>query len=333
MRRALLAAALAIAMLASAALAEVYEGTTVAAAYLPVEAAASGTLQTLCAANGSAVSAGDLLGAVSTTKVFASQDGVIARIYAAEGDSAEDGALDIYPMEQFQIYCTVDGAYETAEDMLVHSGENVYIRCTTDGSHRGTGVITQIDSDEYRVLATGGEFYVGETVYLYRDADYSKDQRIGIGTVVTNDVQSYSAIGTIVQMHVTEGEYVERGELLFEYADSDTTALSAPADGIIAVIVAAQGDRVEKGAALMQIAPYDQIYVEIQVAEVDIGNAQAGDSVEMIYNADAAEEAVSGTIERISRIAENNAYAVLIRPDDAPCTLLGATVSVRLTDA
>ena len=174
---------------------------------------------------------------------------------------------------------------------------------------------------------------MGETVYLYRDADYSKDQRIGIGTIVTNDVQSYSAIGTIVQMHVTEGEYVERGELLFEYADSDTTALSAPADGIIAEIAAAQGDRVEKGAALMQIAPYDQIYVEIQVAEADIGNAQAGDSVEMIYNADAAEETVSGTIERISRIAENNAYAVLIRPDDAPCTLLGATVSVRLTDA
>ena len=98
-------------------------------------------------------------------------------------------------------------------------------------------------------------------------------------------------------------------------------------------ITAAQGDRVEKGAALMQIAPYDQIYVEIQVAEADIGNAQAGDSVEMIYSADAAEETVSGTIERISRIAENNAYAVLIRPDDAPFLLLGATVSVRLTDA
>ena len=331
MRRALLAAMLAIAMLASAALAEVYEGKTVAAAYLPVEAAASGTLQTLCAVNGSAAAAGDLLGAVSTTKVFAAQDGTVARIYASEGDTAEDGALDIYPLEQFQIYCTVDGAYAAAEDMLVHSGESVYIRCTTDGSHRGTGVITQIDADEYRVLATGGEFYVGETVYLYRDADYSKDQRIGIGTVVTNDAQTYSASGTIVRMHVTEGEYVERGELLFEYADSDTTALSAPADGIVAEIAAAQGDRVEKGAAVMQIAPYDQIYVEIQVDETAVGAMQTGDAVELVYTADAAEETVSGTIARISRIAENDAYTVMIRPDDAPCTLLGATVSVRLT--
>lgn len=331
MRRALLAAMLAIAMLASAALAEVYEGKTVAAAYLPVEAAASGTLQTLCAVNGSAAAAGDLLGAVSTTKVFAAQDGTVARIYASEGDTAEDGALDIYPLEQFQIYCTVDGAYAAAEDMLVHSGESVYIRCTTDGSHRGTGVITQIDADEYRVLATGGEFYVGETVYLYRDADYSKDQRIGIGTVVTNDAQTYSASGTIVQMYVTEGEYVERGELLFEYADSDTTALSAPADGIVAEIAAAQGDRVEKGAAVMQIAPYDQIYVEIQVDETAVGAMQTGDAVELVYTADAAEETVSGTIARISRIAENDAYTVMIRPDDAPCTLLGATVSVRLT--
>ena len=332
MRKALLAAALAIAMLASAALAEVYEGKIVAAAYLPVEAPASGTLQTLCAANGSAVTAGDTLGTVSTTKVFASQDGIIARIYAAEGDSAEDGALDIYPMEQFQIYCTVDGAYAAAEDMLVHSGESVYIRCTTDGTHRGTGVITQIDSDEYRVLATGGEFYVGETVYLYRDADCSRDQRIGIGTVITNDVQVYSASGTIVRMHVTEGEYVERGELLFEYANSDTITLSAPADGIIAETAAAQGDRVEKGAAILQIAPYDQIYVEIQVAETEIGAMHTGNSVELIYAADATEEAISGTIARISRIAENDAYAVLIRPDNAPFQLLGATVSVRLAD-
>ena len=332
MRKALLAAALAIAMLASAALAEVYEGKIVAAAYLPVEAPASGTLQTLCAANGSAVTAGDTLGTVSTTKVFASQDGIIARIYAAEGDSAEDGALDIYPMEQFQIYCTVDGAYAAAEDMLVHSGESVYIRCTTDGTHRGTGVITQIDSDEYRVLATGGEFYVGETVYLYRDADCSRDQRIGIGTVITNDVQVYSASGTIVRMHVTEGEYVERGELLFEYADSDTITLSAPADGIIAETAAAQGDRVEKGAAILRIAPYDQIYVEIQVAETEIGAMHTGNSVELIYAADATEEAISGTIARISRIAENDAYTVLIRPDNAPFQLLGATVSVRLAD-
>ena len=101
---------------------------------------------------------------------------------------------------------------------------------------------------------------------------------------------------------------------------------------LVASTAAAQGDRVEKGAAILQIAPYDQIYVEIQVAETEIGAMHTGNSVELIYAADATEEAISGTIARISRIAENDAYAVLIRPDNAPFQLLGATVSVRLAD-
>ena len=88
----------------------------------------------------------------------------------------------------------------------------------------------------------------------------------------------------------------------------------------------------EKGAAVMQIAPYDQIYVEIWVDETAVGAMQTGDAVELVYTADAAEETVSGTIARISRIAENDTYAVLIQPDDAPDQLLGATVSVRLAD-
>lgn len=332
MRKALLAGVLAVMVLTSTALAEVYEGTTVAASSLQVEAAASGILRELSAETGSAVSEGEVLADISTTKVFAAQDGTVARIHASEGESADDTILEVYPLEQYEIYCTVENAYQSAESTLVHGGESVYIKCMADGTHRGTGVITQIDAEEYRVLATGGEFYVGETVYLYRDEDFSSKQRIGIGTVITSEVQSYAADGMIIRMHVEEGEYIERGELLFEYADADETASVADADGIVTEIFAGKGELVEKGETLMTLVPYDQILVEIQVSEATAGTIREGGKAELVYSMDPTETPVTGTIISISYIAEDELYAVRILPDTSRYKRLGLTVTVRFED-
>ena len=330
MRKALLACVLSVWMLTNTALAEVYEGTTVAASSTEVEAAASGILREMNVFAGSIVSEGDVLGDISTTKVFASQDGTVARIHVSEGDSSEGTVMEIAPVEQYLIYCTADEAYESAESMLVHSGERVFIKCTSDGTHRGAGLITEIDDAEYRVLATGGEFYVGETVYLYRDSEFTSKQRVGIGTVVGSDVESYDAEGTMIRLHVAEGEYVERGELLFEYADSEETQMKAETDGVITEIFVQQGARVEKGEKLMSLAAYDEICVEIKVDEAAAGRINKGDAAQLIYADDLTETPVMGTVESVAHIAEAEMYAVRIRPDDASGIRLGMTVTVRI---
>lgn len=334
MRRALRFGLLAaMAMIMPSALAEVYTGSTIALSAITVEAETDGILTGVYAQAGSIVQAGDALAAIATEKVFAAQDGVVARIHADAGDYCDSTVMEINPMAQYQIYCTVDQAYASADTMLVHSGEMVYIKCTADGSHRGTGVITQIDGSEYRVLATGGEFYVGETVYLYRDSEFSKKQRIGIGTVVQNDVQAYAAEGTIVRMHVSEGEYIERGELLFEYAASDQTVQLAAADGIVTEAFAAQGDFVAAGDALMEIVSADQIYVRIQVDEESAAQISAGDPAELVYRMDPTETALAGTVARVSYIAEDDTYAIDIRPAETAQLRLGLTVDVYLAEA
>ena len=227
MRKKVLAGVLAMIMLAPAALADVYEGKTVAASSVSVEVEAGGILESLDVMLGETVAEGDVIGSVRATKVFATQDGTVALLNVSEGDSVDGTVLEIMPVETYQIYCTVDNAYQSCESTLVHSGERVYLKCTANGTHRGVGVITKIENDEYRVLAIGGEFYVGETVYLYRDEDFSTKQRIGKGTVVINDTEAYEASGTIARLHVSEGEYVERGELLYEITDSENTEIIA----------------------------------------------------------------------------------------------------------
>lgn len=328
MRKALLAGLLAVWMLTSAALAETYEGTTVAASSIQVEAAAGGILRELTVFHGSTVSEGDALGVVSTTKVFATQDGTVAKIHAAEGESSEEGVLEIYPAEQYQIYCTAEKAYESPETMLVHSGESVYIKCTTDGTHRGTGVITEIDGNEYRVLATGGEFYVGETVYLYRDEEFSTKQRVGIGTVITSETQVYEADGKIVRMHVEEGEYVERGELLYEYADSKETVIYAEADGIITEISVQQGEQISTDDVLLTIVSQDQICVEIRVDEAAAGKINEGDAAEIVFAMDRTETPVKGAVISVSRVAEDGMYEVRIAPERNSDLRLGLSATV-----
>lgn len=328
MRKTLLAGVLAVCMLTSAALAEVYEGTVAAASEIQVEAASGGLLETLNVDAGCCVEEGDVLGSVRTTRVFASQDGTVASIGVQEGEEADGTVLEIRPVEQYQIYCTVDKAYQSAASTLVHSGERVYIKCTANGTHRGVGIITQIDGDEFRVLAIGGELYVGETVYLYRDEDFSTKQRVGIGTAVAGDTQVYEAEGTIVRMHVAEGEYVERGELLYEIADGDPE-IHAPERGVVAEVSVRQGDKIEVEQTILTLVPEGQFLVEIHADETSAAQLAEGNQVEITYPSDPQERIWTGSVSEISRIADEEGYCVKILPDSTEGLKLGMTAEVR----
>lgn len=323
MMKRILTGLLAALMLQGLALAEVYEGSTVAAVEIPVEAACSGTLEMLEAEAGETISAGDVLAKIGTTKVFASQDGAVARI-------PDDGetVLELAPMERYRIYCTVEDARQTPETTLLHAGETLYVRCKKNGTHRAVGIVTEIDGSEYQLLTLGGELYVGEAVRLYRDAEFSSDQLVGVGTVVSSDVEAYKSEGEVIQMHVQEGEAVQRGELLYEYAAGEKLESAAPANGIVTGVLAMAGDNVQEGQALLTLAPLDSIFVEIRVDESAAAQLEIGGRAELGY-ADSIDEASAyGTIVSISALAEDKLYAVHIRPDEIR-PVLGMTVTVR----
>ncbi len=332
MRKRMLPCVLAGLLLVSAAQADVYEGTTAPAAYVQVTAETDGILQTLNVGVGSLVEEGDVLASVSTAKVFAKHDGTVVKTEAAEGEKVSGTVLEVAPVEQYRIYCTVEKAYDKAETKLVHSGETVYAKCTKDGTHRGTGIISEIDGAEYQVLATGGEFYIGETVYLYRSTDFLTTERIGIGTVVSNDTEVYEANGTLIRLHVAAGEYIERGELLYEYADDKKTDVTSETSGIVTSVLVKQGNQVSKDEALMTLVPLDQICVEIEVSEIEAAAIHCGDRAELIYTADATETPVAGTVTDILAIAQNGTYTLRIKPVNPPYTMLGLSVTVRFAE-
>ena len=312
----------------SVALAEYYEGKTAALSTVTVCAEADGTIEAVRALEGQRVAAGEALFRLRSERTFSCQDGTVSLVNADVGDSVGGTVLEIMPKERYTVYCTVEKAYQSAAATLVHSGETVYVKCTTDGSHRAVGVVTQIDGSEYRVLTLGGELYLGETVYLYRDADFTAAQRVGIGTVVVSDTQTYEASGTLTRLLVAAGDEVERGQLLFEVNGGE---IPAPIDGIITALSCRAGDSVGKDQAVAELVPDGEIGVEIQLDEADAAQIAVGDAALLTLAGQEDEDAIEGTVVEISAIAKSDKYTVRIRPETDMALPLGMGVGVRLS--
>lgn len=151
--------------------------------------------------------------------------------------------LFIEPTNKYAIAASTEKAYNRSENKFIHVGETVYLKCTSDGSHRGTGVVTGMAkrpaSTTWR--SPGGEFYIAETVSIYRRSDYAESSRIGRGTVAAAKVVAIKGSGSILKMHVENGDFVERGELLFETVTGTLDGLYAPGNEIICEVSGNRG--------------------------------------------------------------------------------------------
>ena len=84
--------------------------------------------------------------------------------------------------------------------------------------------------------------FVGETVYIYRDDMYVYEDRVGTGTVTRADDEEYTVDGTVLQVAVSVGDEVCRGQLLLVWAGDADTTVTVPVDGIITGVLKQNGD-------------------------------------------------------------------------------------------
>lgn len=364
MKKAVCAMALMAAMLLNcAAYAEIsFEGKVVASETKPVLAPFGGMVDEVALRAGDLVEIGDDVATIATTKVYAAADGTVSGVFAREGDDAAGigeryGALVyIEPTNRYVVSASTEKAYNSSATKYVHIGEKVYLSCTKDGSHTGTAVITAVsDVDEsgntpYKLEVTGGSFYMGETVGIFRSEDHSAQTRIGRGTIQQNAAIAVKGTGSVLKMHVQAGDSVERGELLLETVEGtldglyamDNTIVSGAA-GVVATVDAVPGSAVEKGAKLISIYPEGSFQIEMMVSELDLREIKEGDSVEFEFDWDTEEmQRMHGIIESISHVnvaakdgtaASGDAeYSVYINFEPTEDVRLGMSVIVYLVD-
>ena len=345
--RGLLAALLALLCAAPALAQVVTDGTVECGRSVMLTAQAGGTVAEVCVQAGSWVSAGDTAARLATTPVYAPWDGTVSVIFADASDSADDatakygGVLTLAPENQYVMYATSEYAYKSARTSRIAAGQTVYMKCTADGTHRGTGVITGIDGEIFTIEATGGAFYNGETVYVYMESDYDTVDRLGKATVVATSAMGVAGTGGVARLYVEEGDFVEKGQLLFETLDTlpeggtdDVQALTVDTSGYVVEVYAQAGDAIERDAPLLALCPADALIAVAQVPDSDLAGIRPGDAAELSF--ELAEETlrVTGTISDIAYLPSKDtdavAYDVRIAFAPDPRILPGMTATVTL---
>ena len=341
-----------------AALADVsFDGSVVSGGATSVRAPFGGVVTSVSVQAGDRVEAGDAVAEVETTKVYAPEAGTVTGLFVQPGDNAETvaarygAALYIAPANKYSISADIEKAYNDSANKYVNIGETVYIACTSDSDHTAVGVIVAAEGTAYTVETTSGELMMEETVNIYRSSERDSSSRIGRGTVSRTSEVAVSATGSVVALHVSDGDTVERGQLLFETVSGDLdglyatgSAITSTVSGVVASVNASAGATLNKGDTVLSVYPDDSLEIEIGVEEYDLGSIDVGDEVNIRFNWDEnGDHDAQGSVRAISFLPETaeagaeassdaiyNAY-VTFTPDES--TRLGMTVIVTVPEA
>ena len=235
------------ALLASAALclpgigrADVWKGTTYAAETEEVRASAEGVLESFALRVGQYVKEDTFAGQTKENRVFAPFDGRVISVQTMEGEeTGQLAVLTLEPVSPYEVVCSVKKAHKTPENTTLRPGQQVWVRCAADGSHRALGRVTKLEGEEFRLEILGGELFIGES-----------------------DAVESRASGTVLRMCVAPGEEVERGQLLYTTASSSDPRFFAEAEGWVTETSSAEGKEVKENDAVATIATAVQITVQ-----------------------------------------------------------------------
>ena len=319
-------------------------GTVEAGVSVPVYAPIGGTVESVSAEKGVRINAGDTLFTYRTEKTYASEDGTVTGVFAAEGDDAEKvtekyGAdLYIEGTTRYTISASTAKAYGSVDSSFVHTGELVYLLCRNETDRRGAGIITAVDGTSYTVLVTEGSFIAGDSVSIFRDTAYTDKLRVGRGTVARVSPTAVTATGAVVNVAVKDGDTVKRGDLLletlsgtFDGYEMTGTSVTAGEEGVITSVSAEAGSTVSKGDIVAQIAPLSGMRVEAPITADDRKALKAGDKVVIELEADES-KTYEGTVRYITEMPEEETEEVTYKaiidftPDEN--VIFGMTVVV-----
>jgi multidrug efflux pump subunit AcrA (membrane-fusion protein) len=322
----------------------ILSGSVTAKDTFSVKAPFGGPVLDFSLRTGDKVHADDVLFSLDTTKVYAPCVGVIGGLRSQAGDSTgfvQDryGALCyIEPESSLKIATDTSDAYDRDENRLVHMGETVYVKSTSNSKHVGLGLITSIDGKKYTVEVQSGNLELDESVSLYRNNDYSSASRIGKGETSRINPIAITGSGSVLRIAVTEGSIVKRGGLLFETVSGELEGLleakpevTAQEDGVVADILVSPGQTVTRGQVMATLHVVKSMQISATVSEMDVGNIEAGQKVSIEFES-LNDKLYQGTIASISAIGNTSSdeteFTVYIDfvPDDFIREGLTATV-------
>jgi len=339
---ALVCAALCLACSAAFAQLEI-EGVIEPAKTLSIIAPYSGRVGDFTAKAGDIYAFGDRLFPLSTEKIYADFDGTVTGVFALPGDSAASvesryGAL-MY-MERSEIYtaaCSTNGSHSDNEDKIVHAGETVFVQSTADSKRDGVGVVTSVSGKEYTVdIYLIDDLRLTDQIKIYRESDHDNDSCIGSGKISRIDPVAVTAQGHVLDVHVKNGDTVERGDLLMEIVPDPldgrkpcSNVVHMLEDGVLLSVNVAAGEQVAKDQTLATYCPAGEIELVCSVDEEDLAQIAVGDKMTVAFEAMGGAQ-VEAAVARISAAAdEKGEFTVTLALEKTEGVRIGMTATAE----
>lgn len=283
--------------------------------------------------------------------IRAPADGLIKAIYIEKGDDA----LAVYRQYGAVMMISTDGKMKVELSGLsgeaLELGQTVVVKgCNVETTgtvvsltRRGTEATVEVGSDEY-------DMDIPVTVYA------QDGKTIGEGTLEINKPMAVSAYGgTIKGLLVKVGDrcsrygalariewdeiplYLDNASVLRDYdkvlvsletayEKRDALTVTAPCDGVVAMLDADKGDDVTDGTKLMSIVEDRAgLTLTLAVDELDILSVQPGQEVRL--SVDALDDAeLSGTVQKIAPLGDTSASVTTY---DVTVAILGEDARVK----
>ncbi len=319
-----------------------FSGTVVNEGSLQVVAPFNGQAEAISVLEGQRVTAGQPLVTLSTTKVYAPTDGTVSGVFAKPGESLDDTiAITLETGNRYSVSATVYMADPSPDMRYINIGETVYIKRKSQPEYNAVGYVSAVDGSDYTVTTISGKLYIGRFVFVYREPDMTESSCIGRGYTGRAADWAIEGQGTLYKMHVTEGQKVERGQLLYETVDGtlpQTEAIQstvcATVSGVVNTLEVSPGDSVAQGDVLLSIVSPEQYAVSLLVDEAQLAGIAVGQHATITMDWDAgADRTLTGTVTQISHIANTDGqYTATVSLQPGSSVKLGMSATIQLQD-
>lgn len=151
-------------------------------------------------------------------------------------------------------------------------------------------------------LITGGAYY------YYQNENYVKTDEAKVSADMMQVVAPAS--GTLTNWDVQEGSTVSKDALVGEVSDGEqASSITSMMDGVIIKNGAMEGQMVQAGQTLAQVADMNHLYITANIKETDLKDIEKGDSVDITVDGD-SDVTFEGKIEEIG-YATNSVFSML----------------------
>jgi multidrug efflux pump subunit AcrA (membrane-fusion protein) len=291
------------------------KGTAQTVDTVDVFAPVGGQLQAFDVKVGDVVEAGSPLFTIRPVQVLAQQNGVVRLLKAQVGDQAscvilQYGALCSIDREDVHwVRATIAAAYNKPKNRAITLGETLRVYDgDSDDSVDTLGTVIAVDGKGYVVEIPAGVFELEDKVLLYRGEgdDYNAKDKVGDGHVERSRTVPVMAEGVIAKVHVSEGQQVSHGDVLFTIDDAsavykepaDFTAAS-PRGGVVSALYVVDGQQARKDQLLLTVKPLDAMEFVVEVDELDIPSVHTGQNMQVKVDA-LGENRINAAVKQIS---------------------------------